>query len=362
MTAKSRYRILMVASRLWTACPWRASGRSTKDAICLRKKLGKAAGIYRAHGIVQVWWLSALSISNSNQPSGKQTGYPPYRGLQWNTQRTCCNPQGWISTDRARQLYNVTISQAPPSHADSPGSYRPVSNTGAGMGQAEDLGVSQHWSLFPLLTLDPSLADKSCNLLSPISPSLAPGRWCQRQRKALGNMWDDATLLCHFFNRFQDILTHCRGLTQSFFPPLILTSHLECFAFLPTFDVPFCFPSYCPKRLGRMVWFHKNLSRHNTLKCNIFWGFTSEHDPHGCKFSEKHWSRGSKHWRFFTTFWACRCQMAARALHPWESSLCPNTITHNKQVNLCQNPGISAVLALAFWFSDLLPYYLIYYI
>lgn len=101
-TAKSRYRILMAASRL--PCVPLQSARKIDGGWSLKKRLGKAPGIYRARGTVQVWRLSALSISNCSQPSGKQAGYPPYRRLQWNVQRTCCNPQGWISTDRVSYI------------------------------------------------------------------------------------------------------------------------------------------------------------------------------------------------------------------------------------------------------------------
>lgn len=158
----------MAASCLWTVCSCKTPERPREDEECLRKRLGKAPDIYRARGIVQVWRLSALSISNCDQPSGKQTGYSPYHRLQRNVRWTCCNPQGWTSTDRVSYIMwpSAKLHRAASICAAF---CRPLSNTGTRMGQAESLGVSHHWSLVPALTLDPSLTDKSCNIL-PLCP------------------------------------------------------------------------------------------------------------------------------------------------------------------------------------------------
>lgn len=198
------------------------------------------------------------------------------------------------------QLYNVTISQAPPScinlrrflqtsfqHGHEDGSGRePGSQPPLESGPSVDPGSVTHRQVM--------------QHFASVSPSLSPGGWCQRQTKALGKIWDDATLLCHFLNRFQDI--HCRGLIQSALPPLILTyMPPRVLCIFTNFWRPLLFPLTLPQKVGRTGWFHKYLSRHNASKCNIFWSFTSECDVRGCKFSEKHWlgdqsTEGSSSW------------------------------------------------------------------
>lgn len=66
----------------WLSCGLRAPipRRPKEDDVCLRKRQGKAPGIYRGCGTVKVSRLSALSISNCTQPFVKQLVIPHIAG------------------------------------------------------------------------------------------------------------------------------------------------------------------------------------------------------------------------------------------------------------------------------------------
>lgn len=212
-----------------------------------------------------------------------------------------------------RRLYNATISQAPPSCTSSHGFCRPASITDTGTGQAEGLGVSQGWSLVPVLTLDPSLADKSRNFLS-FSPHLChQADDVKGREESIGKhfRW------CNFaLSLFKQVWGHPHPLQRAgtkSLPPLILTYIPPwVFCFFTSFWHLLLFPHLLAQEVGRMSWFHKNLVRHSASKCNIFFFSTSE--------LQIFWEalvRGSLYWRFFfRKSWACRCQMTATAVHP----------------------------------------------
>lgn len=158
-----------------------------EDEGWLWKRLGKVPGIYRACGVVQVWQLSALSISNSKEPSGKQGGYFPYRRLQWNVQWMCCNAQGWISADR------VGYTMGPPA---KPTELYPLPFASLFQTQAWRWVRQRAWESATAGVLSQCWPWIHHSLTShvtfvSISPSLSPGGWRQKH-------WErsDMTQLC----------------------------------------------------------------------------------------------------------------------------------------------------------------------
>lgn len=227
-------------ARLWIACPCEAPQRPTRDEVCLRKRRGKAAGIYSAcEEAVKCWWLSLSSISNFAQPPGKQFGYPPYRRLQRNVQQKCRNLQQWISTAHVGRLCNGTTSQAPPGCTNSLGFCKPVCTEVTGMGRA--------------VSWEPGTAGAQprhclwvCHLVASHGAFCLPSPVTRRKHWEIFEFWCGFAFI-QVPRCLQRADTKVSTSSSSHSYPTLSALHLSPF-----------FPLWLPQKVGRMSWIHKS--------------------------------------------------------------------------------------------------------